>query len=505
MDTPKAPAPPCPAGGGSPVPPDTHAAFAGLEPGALWKHFAALTRIPRPSGREQRAVAYVREWARSRSLDVRCDAVGNLCVRVPGSPGHEGAAPIVLQAHLDMVCERNADSPHDPEQGRIHVVRESEWLRSEGTTLGADNGIGIAAAMAVAEDDGLRHGPLELLMTLDEEAGMSGARGLDPTLLTGRTLINLDSEDDRLLFVGCAGGADLKLTFHARRSELSPQLQGLRLRVRGLQGGHSGIDIHRNRLNAIHALVRLLQQGAADTPLRLAAIDGGNQRNAIPREAVAMLGVNDASTFRDRIETATAVLREQFRGLDDGLDVVVEPAKTGPDAWSEVDSRRLLDLLRSTPSGVVAMSMDIPGLVETSTNLGVVRTRADGAEILVLARSSAAPALAGLVDTHRSLARLAGAEITHLGGYPGWKPRMDSRVLSVTRRTYARVFGCEPEVTAVHAGLECGLIGERAPGMDMVSFGPTLEGVHAPGERVHIASVGRFWRLLGAVLEDLAA
>jgi dipeptidase D len=479
-------------------------AFAGLEPAALWRHFAALTGIARPSGREQRALAYVREWAGARGLELRSDAAGNLCVRVPATRGHEAAAPVILQGHLDMVCERNADSPHDPEQGRIHVVRDGDWLRSEGTTLGADNGIGIAAALAAAEDAALRHGPLELLMTVDEEAGMSGARGLDPALLSGRTLINLDSEDDRLLFVGCAGGGDVSIAFRARRIGVPQELQPLRLRVRGLKGGHSGIDIHRNRLNAVHALVRLLQQGAADEPLRLATLEGGSKRNAIPREAGATLHVASAAAFRQRVEAATQALCQQYRGLDDGLEVFVEPAEAGGEAWSEVDSRRLLDLLRGIPSGVIAMSMDIPGLVETSTNLGVVRTQGEVAGILVLARSSVAAALAALVDTHRSLARLAGAQLTHLGGYPGWKPDLDSRALGVTRRAYAREFGHEPEVTAVHAGLECGLIGERVPGMDMVSFGPTLEGVHAPGERVSIASVARFWRLLGAVLADLA-
>ena len=483
----------------------TDDAFAGLEPATLWRHFAALTRIPRPSGREQRAVAYVCEWARTQGFEIRRDAADNLCVRVPASRGREAAAGVVLQGHLDMVCERNADSPHDPEQGCIHVVREGEWLRSEGTTLGADNGIGIAAAMAIAEERTLQHGPLELLMTLDEEAGMTGAQGLDPALLVGRTLINLDSEDDGLLFVGCAGGGDLQLSFQARRGAVPCELQALDLRVRGLRGGHSGIDIHRNRMNAIHALVRLLLQGAGEQALRLASIDGGNKRNAIPREAGATLCIADAGAFHRGVDAAAAALRAQFRGLEDRLEVRVQPAAPPPDAWSEADSQRLLDLLCSVPSGVVALSSDIPGLVETSSNLGVVRTRGDSAEILMLARSSVAPALAGLIDTHRSLARLAGARLAYLGGYPGWQPDLGSHALGVTRRAYARVFGHEPQVTAVHAGLECGLIGERVPGMDMVSFGPTLEGVHAPGERVNIASVSRFWRLLAAVIEDLGA
>jgi dipeptidase D len=332
---------------------------------------------------------------------------------------------------------------------------------------------------------------------------MSGARGLDPGMLRGRLLLNLDSEDDGQLCVGCAGGGDLRMRFSAARAAPPAGMTPLRVSVRGLQGGHSGIDIHRNRMNAIQALVRLVQRGAADAPLRLAAIDGGSKRNAIPREAGATLLVGDAAAFRARLDAETVALRQQYRGLDDGLDVLIEATSCAA-AWSPADSRRLLDLLRSIPSGVVAMSMDIPGLVETSTNLGVVRSQGDAAEALLLARSSVAPSLAELIETHRSRARLAGAEVDCLGGYPGWKPDMQSRVLGVTRAAYARSLGREPEVTAIHAGLECGLIGERVPGMDMVSFGPTLVGVHAPGERVSIPSVGRFWRLLGAVLEDLS-
>lgn len=477
--------------------------FAGLQPAALWKHFAAFTKIARPSGQEQKMAEYVRGWAAEHGFKVATDAVGNMCVHVPGSPGRENAPAVIIQGHLDMVCERNADSPYDPEKGSIHVVRDGDWIRSEGTTLGADNGIGVAAGMAAAEDRSLAHGPLDLLMTIDEETGMTGAQGLDPAILRGRTMLNLDSEDDNVLFVGCAGGGDLKVTFEAARAAAPAGFSALLVSVKGLQGGHSGIDIHRNRMNAIHALVRLVQEGAKGEPVLLASIAGGSKRNAIPREASATIFVRDADSFRRNVDAEKAALLYQYKGLDDGLHVGIEAASAS-DAWSEADSRRLLDLLRAIPSGVTAMSMDIEGLVETSTNLGVIKTTGRTVEVFLLSRSSVGPALADLLEAQKSLCRLAGVKCEYLGGYPGWKPDMQSKSLAVTKAAYARLFGSEPGITAIHAGLECGLIGERAPGMDMVSFGPLLVGVHAPGERVSIASVEKFWKLLGAVLDDLS-
>jgi dipeptidase D len=485
--------------------------FHGLTPTELWHHFGHITEIARPSGKEERMAEYVIQHAKSLGLATERDAVGNLVVRVPASPGREKAPTIVLKGHLDMVCEKDPASPYDPEQGRIHVVRDGDWLTAEGTTLGADNGIAIATMLALAGARSIKHGPLELLMTIDEETGMTGASGLDPKLLAGRMMINLDSEDEGILFVGCAGGRDVKHTFKAARSAAPSGWVALQVTVGGLKGGHSGLEINSNRLNAIRALARALNAGGQGAAYRIAAIDGGNKRNAIPRDAKAVVFVEAAreAAFRAGVEAARKELADHYKGLDDGLKIAVgapesASAATGG-AFAEADSRRLVDLLRATPTGVVAMSMDIKGLVESSTNLGVITTDGETVEIANLARSSNGPALQDIVDQLLAVARLAGVEATDLGGYPGWKPDMSSRSLAATKRTFEKLYGRVPEVTAIHAGLECGLIGDRVPGMDMVSFGPDIRGVHAPGEKVHAASAGRFYDLLGAVLDELSA
>jgi dipeptidase D len=483
--------------------------FAGLEPALLWQHFAAFTRIPRPSGQEQAISDHVTSWAEKAGYEVRRDGSGNLCVVVPASPGREQAPVVVIQGHLDMVCERNSDSPYDAEKDPLHVVREGDWLTAEGTTLGSDNGIGVAAGMAVADDESVPHGPLELLMTLDEETGMTGAMTLDPELVRGRIMLNLDSEEDGVLFVGCAGGTDTRTVFTPEREAPPAGTKPFVVSVSGLKGGHSGLDIAKNHQNAIHALARVLEGAGARAPFRLSSFDGGSKRNAIPREAraVVFLAPDAEAGFREGAEQVRATLVEQFQGVDDGLVVKVEPADgAAPDAaFTAASGERLLALLRALPSGVLAMSQDIEGLVETSTNLGVATSQDDGrVELISCTRSSVAPALRGALDQLQSVARLAGAGATEHGAYPGWKPNMASTALAKTKQAYVRLFGNEPEVTAIHAGLECGLIGERMPGMDMISFGPDIRGAHSPDERVHIPSVARFWQLLGAVLDDLS-
>lgn len=482
--------------------------FAGLQPEPIWRHFAAITRIARPSGHEEAMAAHVIAWAQQRGLRTRRDATGNLVVDVPATKGREGAATVVLQGHLDMVCERDSSSPYDPEQGKIHVVRDGDWLRAEGTTLGADNGIAVATMMAIPDTPGLTHGPLELLMTLDEERGLTGAQNLDPELLTGRILLNLDSEDDGVLFVGCAGGTDVVLTLDLPQITPPNSRVKLDVAVSGAKGGHSGIDINRQRLNAIKALARVLGEAHSRTRFLLAALDGGNKRNAIPREARATIFVPPAeeALLREAIGAAFGALREQYRGLDDDVALTLTPApRSNPEsAWGHEDSGKLLDLIRALPSGVIAMSQDIPGLVETSNNVGVVTTRGAQVEVANLCRTSNPPALVDLIGQTGGAGRLAGAKVEIVAGYPGWKPNMTSRALQVTKAASQRLLGREPEVTAIHAGLECGIIGERYPTMDMISFGPTLVGVHAPGERIQIGSVANFWRLLGAVLHDLA-
>ncbi|HYH63598.1 MAG TPA: beta-Ala-His dipeptidase, partial [Urbifossiella sp.] len=410
------------------MPDDT--AFTGLEPVGLWRHFAALTRIPRPSRHEGQVVAYVRAWADQHQFPVLTDAAGNLCVQVPGRLDRTRSPVVVLQGHLDMVCERDSTSPYDAERGNIHPVRDGDWIRAEGTTLGADNGIGVAAMLHAAEDAGVVRGPLDLLFTIDEETGLTGALSLDPAIVRGRVLLNLDNEDDGELCVGCAGSTDATVTTRLQRSPVPPGWSGLRVRVGGLAGGHSGIDIIKPRLNAIRALARVLRRAATDDELRLAALDGGNKRNAIPREAsaVVFLPHNSVERVRAAIEQEADDLRKQFAGRDDGLTVWVEPTD-GPaaGAWEADGTRRLLDLVLGLPCGVLAMSPAVPGLVETSNNIGTAGTDGDEVRLGCLIRSSHKPASAEVTDTIRSVARLAGAEVGGVAGYPGWQPDLNSR------------------------------------------------------------------------------
>jgi dipeptidase D len=482
--------------------------FAGLQPASLWQHFAEITRIPRSSGQEAAMAEYITSWAAARGFPVERDAAGNLCVQVPARPGREDGPVVVIQGHMDMVCEKDSDSPYDAETGNIHVVRDGEWIGTEGTTLGADNGIGLAAGMAAAENPEVIHGPLELLMTVDEETGLTGAMQLDPALISGRIMLNLDSEEDGVLFVGCAGGCDTRIGLGLSRSPVPEDLVLFQVVVSGLLGGHSGLDIGKNRLNAIRALVRALRAASAKVRLRLGTLQGGSKRNAIPREARAtvFLAPGDEAALREQVEAVRTTLAAQYRGLDDGLTLTVEPdAGAERTAFGEEDSARVLDLLHAIPTGVVAMSQEIEGLVETSTNLGVVETDGETVTAVCCSRSSVAPALRDVLDGLGAVGRLASAGVEEHGGYPGWKPDLSSRVLAVTKQASAGIFGKEPEVTAIHAGLECGLIGERFPEMDMISFGPEIHGAHSPRERVHVPSVERFWRLLGQVLDDLSA
>jgi dipeptidase D len=483
-------------------------AFAGLEPASLWGHFQAITKIARPSGQEQAMAEFVIAWARARGLQTRRDTIGNLVVDVPATPGREKAPVVVLQGHLDMVCERDADSPNDPEHGRIEVVKDGDWLRAEGTTLGADNGIAIATMMAIPGDPAIQHGPLELLMTLDEERGLSGAQNLDPQLLRGRIMLNLDSEDDGVLFVGCAGGTDVVLTLEFARITPPNSRPKLQLKFSGAKGGHSGIDINKNRVNANKALARLLSEAQGSARFLIASFDGGNKRNAIPREARAVVFVPPAEepAFRAALEASLALLKEQYRGIDDQLQLVIESIdRDNPeDAFGHADSLRLLDLIAALPCGVWTMSQDIAGLVETSSNVGVVTTRGASVEVANLSRTSNAPALRDVIAAICGAGRNAGAKAEVVAGYPGWKPNLQSKALKTTQQVFEQLYGKRPEVTAIHAGLECGIIGERYPGMDMVSFGPTLVGVHAPGEKIQISTVGRYWKLLAGVLDALS-
>jgi dipeptidase D len=475
--------------------------FEGLRPARVFHHFEAFTRRRRPSGEEDEAAAYVERWAGEMGYPVEVDAVGNRIVRVPATAGREATASVVLQGHLDMVCERNGDSPYDAAEGRLHVVREGDWIHAVGTTLGADDGIGVACAMAAAEE--LEHGPLELLFTIDEETGLTGAQQLDAERIRSRILLNLDSEEDSVLYVGCAGGMDTKLSLPVERVAAGRDAVVRRLAIKGLRGGHSGGDIHLDRLNAIQALVRLLQR-AGD--VRLVSIEGGSKRNAIPREAQAVVSLapGDVGAFAAGIDRGLAELQQGWGGREPHLAVDIEAADDDRAPITLESTRRALAMLRGLPSGVIAMSQDIEGLVETSTNLGVVSTEADAVRVILCSRSSVPAAMRGVLDTIAAVATLAGAHVDEHGGYPGWRPDLDSKVLATTKAAYEKLFGGTPQVTAIHAGLECGLLGERVPGLDMVSFGPTILGAHSPDERVSIASVQKVYRLLEEVLRTIA-
>ena len=477
-----------------------------LEPRLVWQHFDAIRQVPRPSKHEEKIRAHVRAWAEARGFSVKEDAAGNIVVKVPATPGHENAPTVVLQGHLDMVAEKNADVSFDFFNDPIQVRIVGDYVYATGTTLGADNGIGVAAAMAVAEDPEAVHGPLELLFTVDEETGLTGAMKLDPTLLSGRTLLNLDTEEDGAFYIGCAGGADAHAVFTVALEPLPPGHAALAVRVRGLRGGHSGVDIHENRGNALKFLARLLAAGRKVSPeLRIASIGGGSKHNAIPREADAVITVpaSQLEAVKQAIFEMAGVLREEFGEVDPGQKVEVEETTTAQ-VFAAADGNRLLDALLACPHGVLAMSRAVPGLVETSNNLAVVTTEGNRVKVVTSSRSSVMPSLRATLQQVEACFRLAGAAVEVHDGYPGWKPNPNSKVLQLAKEVFRREFGRGPEVKAIHAGLECGLIGEKFPGMDMLSLGPQIESPHSPDERVKISTVASFYRLLKAILREMA-
>jgi dipeptidase D len=475
-----------------------------LEPAGVWGRFAELTRIPRPPKDEAAARAHVLDWADDLGLETASDAEGNVVVRVPASPGREQAPTVVLQAHLDMVCEREPTSEYDPRAGRILVEVTDGWVVAPETTLGADDGIGVAAAMAVAEDPSVVHGPLELLFTVSEEQGLDGAKALDPTLVAGRVLLNLDGTSDRSLTIGCAGSTHTFTRIELPR-ETPSDAAALRVGVSGARGGHSGGDIDKGRTNAIKVLGRVLARAYETAPFGLASLHGGVSRNAIPREAEATIVLDPAATtaFREAAELELAAVREQFSGTDDALVLTTEPASAGEAAEREA-TRCALDLLVALPTGVVAMSMAVPGKVETSTSLTVAATEDGVLSLASMTRSANAAALEEVVAGIVAAARLAGAEVEIVRSYPPWRPDRESRVLAVAQGTFERLFGEQPLLDIVHGGLECAVIGDKLPGVDLLSLGPEIVGPHAPGERLSIPATQRFYRLLGALLDDLS-
>ena len=482
---------------------------AEIEPQALWKHFDALLSIPRPSKQEERARRYVLDLAARKGFRHREDATGNLVVEKPASPGKEGAPIVVLQGHLDMVTEKNSGTVHDFERDPIVPRRDGDWLKATGTTLGADNGIGAAALLALMEADDLVHGPLELLFTVDEETGLTGVLALDSEAiaLRGRLLLNLDSEEEGKVTVGCAGGAASRMDLPLDTAPSPEGTVALDVKLSGLQGGHSGVEIHLQRGNAVKLLARILLAAAQQTPFHLTAFQGGNKHNAIPREASARVAVpaGGRDAFTAAVEREAAAIRDEIRTVDPGLTIEITEASEAPDrVWTSEATRKVLDLLNALPHGVQVMSNDIPGLVETSLNVATVAASNGDLSILISLRSSVASAMRDSKRRVRAFAELASAEVTETEGYPGWKPNLDSPLLAIFRKVHERVTGSDPKLEAVHAGLECAVLGDKFPGMDMISFGPIIKGAHSPDERVKIDSVGRFYELLKELLAELA-
>ena len=480
-----------------------------LEPTALWRHFDHILAIPRGSKNEEGMRQYVRGVAAAHGLAAATDAAGNVVVHVPATPGRESAAPLALQSHLDMVCEKNSDVIFDFAVDAIRPRREGDYLYATGTTLGSDNGIGVAAMLAVMESTDLVHGPLELLFTMDEETGLTGAAELDPRSLTAKRLLNLDTEEEYAIYVGCAGGAGTDLAIPLETMFGAEGLTALALRLTGLKGGHSGVDIHLQRGNAISLLARALQALWREYQFEVVRLEGGNMHNAIPREATALVRVanGEVARFERALAAQVATIAEELAGVEEGVRVEVtaaDPATIPAEVWSDATTARVLALLVALPHGVLAMSHDIPGLVETSTNLAKVRTDGVVLRIHQSNRSSVMSSLRATQQRIAAFADLAGGEAAQSEGYPGWKPDMGSALLATLREVATATFGRAPEIKAIHAGLECGLIGEKFPGMDMSSFGPQIEFPHSPDERVLIPSVGRFWQLLAATLAALA-
>ncbi len=480
-------------------------AIEGLTPVLVWKYFAEISRIPRGSKNEAAITKYVLATAKKLGLEAKADKFGNVVARKPATPGREQAPSIALQGHLDMVCEKNKDKVHDFTKDPLTLVRKGETIMADGTTLGADNGIAVATNLAIMEDKTLEHGPLEFLFTVDEETGLTGANNLAPDFLRSRILINLDSEELGALTVGCAGGKTTCARWKLERDNAPAKAVAALVTVKGLRGGHSGIEIDKGRGNAIKILARVLRSIDA-LGVRIAAIEGGNKHNAIPREAQAAVFVPAARW--DEVAALVAelapVLKAEVARIDPDLTVTLEPVKGGKKSkvLKKPLQKKLLAALSGLPHGVTKMSAEIPGLVETSTNVAVIRTTPKAIDLVASQRSSVASEINEICQTVGDILTLAGAAVEAAGGYPGWKPNLESPILKIAKETHAQLFGQEPEVKAVHAGLECGIIGEKCPGMDMVSLGPWIEGVHSPDELIHIDSVPKYWDYLLAILKN---
>lgn len=481
----------------------THA-LSGLEPQLLWDHFAALAAIPRGSKNEAAATAHVVAFAARVGLPAKVDSVGNVLISKPGTKGLETKPPVLLQGHLDMVCEKNSGTVHDFTKDPIRLVVAGDEVKADGTTLGADNGIGCAAALALLESKDLAHPPLECLFTIDEETGLTGANALTSDFLTATRMLNLDTEEEGAIYVGCAGGLDTMASTKVTRVAPAAGAAPYRISVTGLRGGHSGCDIHEGRVNALKVLARAVSE-AEIHGFAPATLDGGSKRNAIAREGFASGWADPAkeASLKAALAKLEADVRSEAGRFDNPVTIGVERVDASLNPLSAGDAKRIVGFLHAAPHGVLGWSPDIPGLVQTSTNLAIIETAEGEVSFATSQRSSVDSAKK---DAGRQMATsmaLAGLDVKQGDGYPGWKPNVSSPILGVAKGVHAEVFGHEPEVKAIHAGLECGIIGEKFPGMDTISFGPTIRNAHSPDECVSIPSVQNFWKYLTVLLPKM--
>lgn len=473
-----------------------------LKPSKVFYYFNEITKIPRPSKKEEKISKWLEETGKALGLATKRDKVGNVLISKPATPGKENVTPVIFQAHMDMVCEKNNDTDFDFEKDAIQTYVDGEWLKAKGTTLGADDGIGVAMALAILDDDELQHGPIECLFTIDEETGLTGANALEPGFMTGKMLINLDSEDEGQFFIGCAGGMDTVATMDCDYEKVSELEEGefsfFKITVKGLQGGHSGDDINKGRGNAVKLLARVLWNAYCDFGLRVIDIQAGNLRNAIAREGFAVVAVPtpQVDALTQYVADMDATYKEEFHTTEPGVTVIMEPATATENVLEETFQIDLLNALMVCPHGVAAMSQDIPGFVETSTNLASVKKVDDKIIITTSQRSSVESRKQAIVDKVSTAFWMVGADVQSGEGYPGWNPNPDSEVLRILVEAYKNKFNKDPQVLAIHAGLECGLFSEKYPGLDMVSIGPTLRGVHSPDEKLEIKTVQMCWDLL---------
>ncbi len=476
-----------------------------LEPKQIWNYFHEITQIPRPSRKEKKIVEYMKEFGKKNNLETIVDKVGNVIIKKPATRGMEKRKGVIFQTHLDMVPQKNSDKKHDFEKDPIETIIDGEWVRANGTTLGSDNGIGVAATMSVLASKDIAHGPLEALFTIDEETGMTGVFGLKKGLLNGDILMNLDSEDEGELYVGCAGGIDVSITKEYAQEKPPLGMVAFKVVAKGLKGGHSGVDIALGRANSNKIMFRFLMQAESDFGIRLAEAAGGDLRNAIPRESYSIVLVPEikATEFKKFVKGYEKMYRAEFAETEPDLSFTLNKVEVPAKVMKQAEQYRIIRALFACPNGVQRMSQAMKGLVETSNNLAIVKCIGGKLETHCLTRSSVDSSKEATAWKIAAVFHLIGAEVKLSGGYPGWKPNMNSPILKVMSDVYKKLYGKTPEIKAIHAGLECGLIGGVYPNLDMISFGPTIKYPHSPDEKVNVPSVKKFFDFLCETLKQM--